>query len=302
MDKVGVVTITYNSGKVLSAFMKCMWQQTYTNFVLYVIDNASIDNTKEILDLESESRLFLINNEYNVGVAKANNQGILKAIEDDCSQMLIMNNDVEFDSDLIEKLMKIQKDKDCSLVSPKIMYYDRPDRIWYAGSWFKESKGYLPLHRGQMQLDKGQFDKVLEIEYAPTCCLLVKKQVFIDLGFMNEKYFVYFDDTDFLFRVFKDGRHKMYYYPFVKFYHKVGSLTKSFLQEDGMSYRGEFFIQQNTRNHVFFLRQVGGIFSYLFIVWLFFKINIIFVTDSTIRKDLATWQLINRSYLQGLIM
>ncbi len=302
MDKVGVVTITYNSGKVLSAFMKCMWQQTYTNFVLYVIDNASIDNTKEILDLESESRLFLINNEYNVGVAKANNQGILKAIEDDCSQMLIMNNDVEFDSDLIEKLMKIQKDKDCSLVSPKIMYYDRPDRIWYAGSWFKKSKGYLPLHRGQMQLDKGQFDKVLEIEYAPTCCLLVKKQVFIDLGFMNEKYFVYFDDTDFLFRVFKDGRHKMYYYPFVKFYHKVGSLTKSFLQEDGMSYRGEFFIQQNTRNHVFFLRQVGGIFSYLFIVWLFFKINIRFVTDSTIRKDLATWQLINRSYLQGLIM
>tara|TARA_B100001758_G_scaffold62460_1_gene51986 strand:- start:14864 stop:15772 length:909 start_codon:yes stop_codon:yes gene_type:complete len=302
LDKVGVVTITYNSGKVLSAFMKCMWQQTYTNFVLYVIDNASIDNTKEILDLESESRLFLINNEYNVGVAKANNQGILKAIEDDCSQMLIMNNDVEFDSDLIEKLMKIQKDKDCSLVSPKIMYYDRPDRIWYAGSWFKKSKGYLPLHRGQMQLDKGQFDKVLEIEYAPTCCLLVKKQVFIDLGFMNEKYFVYFDDTDFLFRVFKDGRHKMYYYPFVKFYHKVGSLTKSFLQEDGMSYRGEFFIQQNTRNHVFFLRQVGGIFSYLFIVWLFFKINIRFVTDSTIRKDLATWQLINRSYLQGLIM
>tara|TARA_B100001142_G_scaffold170032_1_gene169614 strand:- start:63607 stop:64515 length:909 start_codon:yes stop_codon:yes gene_type:complete len=302
LDKVGIVTITYNSGNVLSTFMQCVWQQTYTNFILYVIDNASIDNTKEILDLENESRLVLINNQNNLGVARANNQGILRAIEDDCSQILIINNDVEFDSDLIEKLMKLQKDKDCSLVSPKMMYYDKPDHIWYAGSWFKKSKGYLPLHRGQMQIDKGQFDKVVEIEYAPTCCLLVKKQVFIDLGFMNEKYFVYFDDTDFLYRVFKDGRHKMYYYPFVKFYHKVGSLTKSFNQADGMKYRGDFFIQQNTRNHVFFLKQVGGVFSYLFIIWLFFKINIRFVTDSTIRKDRATWQLINKSYFQGLRM
>ena len=144
MDKVGIVTITYNSGNVLSTFMQCVWQQTYTNFILYVIDNASIDNTKEILDLENESRLVLINNQNNLGVARANNQGILRAIEDDCSQILIINNDVEFDSDLIEKLMKLQKDKDCSLVSPKMMYYNKPDHIWYAGSWFKKSKGYLP--------------------------------------------------------------------------------------------------------------------------------------------------------------
>ena len=143
MDKVGVVTITYNSGKVLSDFMQCLWQQTYTNFVLYVIDNASVDNTKEILELESEARLFLINNQNNVGVAKANNQGILKAIKDGCSQILLINNDVEFDSGLIEKLMKLQKDKDCSLVSPKMMYFDKPDHIWYAGSWFKKSKGYF---------------------------------------------------------------------------------------------------------------------------------------------------------------
>ena len=57
-------------------------------------------------------------------------------------------------------------------------------------------------------------------------------EVFKDVGFMNEKYFVYFDDTDFSYRACKDERHKMFYYPFVKFYHKVGSLTKSFNKED----------------------------------------------------------------------
>ena len=58
--------------------------------------------------------------------------------------------------------------------------------------------------------------------------LLVKKEVFQDVGFMDEKYFVYFDDTDFSYRVWKDGRHRILYYPNVEFYHKVGSLTKSF--------------------------------------------------------------------------
>jgi len=302
LDKIGLVTITYNSSDVLQSFIECVWKQTHANIVLYVIDNASTDDTKKILDLEIDPRLVVINNYDNLGVAKANNQGILKAIEDGCDQVLIINNDVEFEPALIDKLIQVQKEKNCSLVSPKMMYYDNPDNIWYSGSWFNKRKGYLPLHRGQMQLDKGQFDEIIEVEYAPTCCLLAKKEVFMDVGFMNEKYFVYFDDTDFSYRVFKDGRHKMFYYPFVNFYHKVGSLTKSFKQEDKLTYRGDFFIKQNTRNHVFFLKQVGGFFSYLFIFWLFFKNNIKFVINSRIRKNFATWWLINKSYFEGLFL
>ena len=53
------------------------------------------------------------------------------------------------------------------------------------------------MYRGINELDRGQYDEVLEVDYAPTCCLLVKKQVFKDIGMMDEKYFVYFDDTDF---------------------------------------------------------------------------------------------------------
>ena len=49
--------------------------------------------------------------------------------------------------------------------------------------------------------------------------------MFEDVGMMDEKYFVYFDDTDFLYRVYKDGRHKLYFFSDVSFYHKVGSLT-----------------------------------------------------------------------------
>ena len=302
MDKIGLVTITYNSADVLQSFLDCIWQQTHNNLVLYAIDNASQDATHSILKKENDSRLQIINNTSNVGVAKANNQGIKRAISDDCDQILIINNDVEFETTLIEKLLQLQDERSCSLVTPKILYYDNPNHIWYAGSWFIKKKGYLPLHRGMKEQDEGQYDKVVEVEYAPTCCLLAKKEVFQDVGMMDEKYFVYFDDTDFSYRVWKDGRHKIFYYPNVKFYHKVGSLTKSFNKENKRIFRGDFFIRQNTKNHIYFLKNIGGLFAFTFIFWLFFKNNIRFFINPQIRKNFATWWLINKSYFEGVLM
>jgi GT2 family glycosyltransferase len=152
------------------------------------------------------------------------------------------------------------------------------------------------------ELDEGQYDKIIEVEYAPTCCLLVKKEVFQDIGLMDEKYFVYFDDTDFSYRVWKDGRHKMFYCPNVKLYHKVGSLTKSFNKANEKIFRGDFFIKQTTKNHIYFLKKIGGLFAYTFIGWLFVKNNIRFVVNPQIRKSFATWWLINKSYFEGIKM
>jgi len=301
LDKIALVTITYNSADVLRPFLDCVWKQTHSNLILYVIDNASSDLTLSILINEKDSRLQVVKNSKNLGVAAANNQGIRKAILDGCDQVLVINNDVEFERSLIEKLIKIQIKDKSSLVSPKMMYYDNPNHIWYAGSWFIKEKGYLPLHRGMRELDEGQYNKIIDVEYAPTCCLLIKKEVFQDIGLMDEKYFVYFDDTDFSYRVWKDGRHKILYYPHVEFYHKVGSLTKSFEKDEKKIYRGNFFLQQNIKNHIYFLKKIGGLFSYTFIAWLFLRNNIKFIVNPQIRKNISTWWLINKSYFQGLI-
>ena len=301
MDKIGLVTITYNSEAFLRPFLNCVFKQTYSNFILYVIDNDSVDGTILTLENVKETRLKVIKNHENLGVAKANNQGIRRAILDGCDQLLIINNDVEFESSLIEKLIKIQIKDKSSLVSPKMMYYDNPNQIWYAGSWFIKEKGYLPLHRGLKELDEGQYNEIIDVEYAPTCCLLIKREVFQDIGLMDEKYFVYFDDTDFSYRVWKDGRHKILYYPHVEFYHKVGSLTKSFVKDEKKIYRGNFFLQQNIKNHIYFLKKIGGLFSYTFIAWLFLRNNIKFIVNPQIRKNISTWWLINKSYFQGLI-
>ena len=65
MDKIGLVTITYNSDDILQSFLDCVWKQTHNNLVLYVIDNASEDATHSILEKENDSRLQIINNSTN---------------------------------------------------------------------------------------------------------------------------------------------------------------------------------------------------------------------------------------------
>ena len=302
MEKIGLVTITYNSADVIRGFLESTFSQTFQNFIIYIIDNNSQDNTIEILKENTDSRIELVKNKENVGVAKANNQGIELALKDNCTQVLIINNDVEFEKQLFEKMLQIQKNKNCSLVVPKMMYFNNPDYIWYAGSDFIKKKGFIPINKGIQQKDSTQFDGVYPVEYAPTCCLLVKKEVFQDVGMMDEKYFVYFDDTDFSYRVLKDGRHKLFYFSDTKFYHKVGSLTKSVEKEKKREYRGDFFIKQNTRNHIYFLKKIGSIYAYLFILFLFFKNNLRFIINPNFRKNFHTWKLINKSYFEGLIM
>ena len=302
MEKIGLVTIAYNSADVLKGFLDSTFKQTFQNFVIYIIDNNSQDNTISLLKEYNDQRIVLIKNPENVGVAKANNQGIKLAMKEGCSQVLIINNDIEFEEQLFDKMLNIQKQNSCSLVVPKMMYFDNPNHIWYAGSDFVKTKGFLPIHKGMRQKDEGKFDGVFQVEYAPTCCLLVKKQVFEDVGLMDEKYFVYFDDTDFSYRVFVDGRHKLVYFSDVEFYHKVGSLTKSVDKQKKKEYRSDFFIKQNTRNHVYFLKKIGGSYSYLFILFLFFKNNIRIFTNPKFRLTFKNWKLINKSYFEGLRM
>lgn len=62
MNKIGIVTVLYNSESVLSDFFTSLEQQTYKNFILYVIDNASPDNSLQIAREMADKmpfRLFL---------------------------------------------------------------------------------------------------------------------------------------------------------------------------------------------------------------------------------------------------
>lgn len=299
---IGVVTITYNSGEVIRPFMDCCLRQSWPNFILYVIDNCSRDDTREVVASYGDKRVRLIENMDNVGVAGGNNQGIRMAMGDGCTHILLLNNDVEFEDTLFEKLITRLQETEYSMITPKMMYdYDR-SLIWYAGSFFDRGAGYMMPHRGMLEKDTGQYDREEMVEYAPTCCVLMKKEVFRDVGLMDEAFFAYFDDADFFYRAYVDGRHKILYYPFVRFYHKVGALSRS---RDGSPKRfrfGDFHIHLSTRNKVYYLRKQRRLSALFQLLWFYIRMNLRFLFSGKYHVNIHTWWLLQKSYWEGIRM
>lgn len=245
---VGIVTVTFNSANVLPDFLRSLETQIHDHFLIWAVDNASSDTTLQQLEAWKDDRLTVIANAANQGVAGGNNQGIKAALDAGCSHILLLNNDVYFDRDLLSGLLQGLTDLSCDLTVP-MMYYAEPGaRIWCAGGTFREDFALLPVHFGKDQLDRGQFPQPTPVTYSPTCCTMIRRRVFEEIGLMDERYFVYADDLDFMYRVLKAGM-TTYFLPTVKLWHKVSSLTG---EESPFSQR------YMTRNRAFFIRKHLG--------------------------------------------
>jgi GT2 family glycosyltransferase len=251
-DCIGVVTVTYNSAEVLPEFLCCMAQQTYKNFLLFAVDNASAENSVRLLEEWGDERLRIIPNPTNRGVAGGNNQGIKAALNAGCTSVLLINNDTCFAPTLLEELNNGLFQYDVDMTCPKMLFFDQPDHIWAAGGGFQLWQGSKSFHYGEGEVDHGQFDQPRLISYVPTCCVLIRKAVFERVGLMDERYFVYWDDTDFMFRAKRLGV-KLMYLPGIKLFHKVGSLT------GGGDNDTPFAVRFGTRNSLLFLLKHYGL-------------------------------------------
>lgn len=287
--KIGVVTVTYNSGTVIDEFVGCLLRQTQRDFIAYFVDNASSDDTRERVTHCPDPRIVLLANKDNVGVAEGNNQGIRAALEAGCDYVLFINNDTTFEDTLIQDLVQGLEVYCCDMMAPKILFFDEPERIWCAGGGFDRLKGYAGIHYGAGEVDCGQFNVPRRVQHAPTCCLLVRCSVFERIGMMDKLYFVYIDDTDFCFRASQAGCELMYL-PSARLFHKVSRLT------GGPS--SPFSVRYCTRNHIYFILKNLGILRSAFYLPAY---QLHLLTKLLRRKiDVSGFWLRERAFVEGL--
>ena len=73
MPKVSVIMPAYNAGKYISAAIKSILEQTYSDLELIIINDGSTDDTLDIASSYHDSRIHIINNSKNMGLAKSLN-------------------------------------------------------------------------------------------------------------------------------------------------------------------------------------------------------------------------------------
>jgi GT2 family glycosyltransferase len=247
--KIGVVTVTYNSGQVIDGFLTSLLAQTYDNFVLYVVDNISSDATLAQVAAYNDPRVHVIANPDNRGIAEGNNQGIRASLQDGCRLILLLNNDTEFDPKLVEALLTGIDRTSSDMAVPKIMFHHDQSKIWSAGGGLNSRKAYSGFHHGYGETDHGQFDQVRPVQHAPACCVLIRDYVFSRIGFMDNRYFAYVEDTDFCYRAMRAGL-TITYLPEARVLHKAHSLTGGLFSP--------FMMRYTTRNRTYFILKHFG--------------------------------------------
>ncbi|OAQ38792.1 hypothetical protein A5893_12140 [Pedobacter psychrophilus] len=249
MAKIGLVTVLFNSEPVLNGFFKSLGSQSFKDYHLYIIDNTP-SKSSELIIYELLEKYQIVNythvkNDTNVGVATGNNQGISLSLKSKTTYTLLLNNDIEFNNkDLLTNLVtRAEEDKE-NFIIPKILYYDT-NKIWMAGGSFVRYKAIIN-HRGDGEIDSEIFNKEYYCEYAPTCFMLINNKVFEKIGIMDEKYFVYYDDADFLYRSLRHG-YRIKYLPNLCISHKVSSSTGG--------NESPFSVYYSNRNRIYFIRK-----------------------------------------------
>ena len=246
---IGIVTVLYLSDGVLAGFFASLQgeKRFETAFTLYVIDNSPTRSGLEAaqgLALEHGIDAVFVFNDANLGVAKGNNQGVELAMRDGCSHVLLANNDVEFRPGTINTLLSALVAGE-RVATPKIYYYGEDLLIWFAGGDIKPWTMLVP-HFGTLTRDVGQYDGASHTPYAPTCFMLLESSVFREIGLMDEAYFVYYDDADFVWRMNKRGL-RIRYVPQSTVEHKVSTSTGGTFSP--------FSLYYTNRNRIYFIRK-----------------------------------------------
>ena len=227
--KIAIVVLNYNGlkdTKECISSLKVLKPGDFTTEII-VVDNDSGDQSKETF--KRQTGITFISNSKNLGFSGGNNVGIKKALEMGADAILILNNDTFVASSMLVELVRSLERAD--IISPKIYFapgfefhksrYAKAEKgkvIWYAGARI-DWENIIGMHTGVDEVDRGQFSKASEIDFATGAAMIVKKEVFEKIGFFDEKYFLYLEDMDFCVRA-KNYNFKILFEPKAIVWHK----------------------------------------------------------------------------------
>lgn len=237
MSKTCVVILNWNGWKDTIECLKSIDnnEKKSKNLEIIVVDNASTDTSvKRIKKLSLKNfKVTLLKNEQNLGFAGGNNVGIDYALKNKFDYIFILNNDTEIGKNAISKLAKyMDENKIVGVASPKIYFakgfefhkkrYSAKERggvIWYAGGDM-DWDNVLGTNHGVDEVDTGQFNETADTVFATGAAMILRSEVVKKFGKFDERFFLYFEDTDLSLR-FKRAGYQIKYFPNSVIWHKV---------------------------------------------------------------------------------
>ncbi len=240
---VGIVIVNYNSGAWVEGLLDSLASLNYPNVALIVVDSASADGSLQLIQRRRPDAIMVCPGD-NVGTARGNNLGAQICLDRGFDYILFLNDDTTHEPDFLRRLIDAADPR--TLTVPRILY--------------SEDHRLINTHAGDFDWDLGLFRNTYHgrpdgpetrqprtLQTASFCCLLMPAQAFRDAGPLDEKFFMYYEETDLLQRVLIAG-YRMLYVPEAVIYHRESASS-------GGGWVTPFKLYYGTRNRPYLVRK-----------------------------------------------
>lgn len=193
------------------------------NFKLYLVDNSPTDDLRK---LSRDNRTEYIFNNKNLGFGKAHNIAMRRSVEE-AKYHLVLNPDIQFDAGVLEKIFRyMEANPGVGQLMPRILYPNGETQHLckllpapadlFLRRFFPWFPGAAQRNRRYELIDSG-YDKIMNIPYLSGCFMFLRTATLKEVGFFDERIFMYIEDADLTRRI-----HQCYqtlFYPFTSVYH-----------------------------------------------------------------------------------
>ncbi|MCS8563944.1 glycosyltransferase family 2 protein [Pediococcus pentosaceus] len=244
-EKLAVIILNYNNYEQTLTCVKNIKESTKLNVEIIVVDNNSSDDSyATLMNEEKELGYSLLQSGFNGGFAYGNNVGIDYAISKGARYICVMNNDIQFETNVLQEMLDFYTAHPrCGIIGPavlddkKIISFSGAKIDFYAGKSrrFNQGENYQVISQ----------EKEIKTDYVLGAFMFFSTDVFMKVGKIPEGYFLDFEETEWGWRVQKNG-YQNYCVPQSFVIHAEGSTINSI--ED----LGFYFMH---RNRVLFERR-----------------------------------------------
>ncbi len=217
MTTVSSIIVNWNGEKYLDACLDTVFKQTLSHKEIILVDNASSDRSIEIVKKKYPS-VIIIQNKDNLGFAVGNNIGFKYSTG---KYIAMINNDTELHPQWTEKLVEFMENhenvagasgKTYSLTEREKLIWTTPKIDHRSGKaiWVKSEVSSRP------------------VDYLLGHGVIFRRSVIEKIGFLDEEYWAYYEETDLCARIIRSG-FKLFYIPEAIIWHKeMGSSSWDF--------------------------------------------------------------------------
>ncbi|HDZ00222.1 MAG TPA: glycosyltransferase family 2 protein [Nitrospirae bacterium] len=200
-----VVIVNYNGKAFLENCVRSILNNTYDNYEIIIVDNASTDGSinniykKFTHELQ---KIKIVTLEENYGPARARNEGVKVS---QGKYVGFLDNDTEVHKDwIIEAAKDFDRNRELGIIQCKLLFLKEPNKIDCVGE-FLGPNGFLIQRAKYKEIDEGQYDEKVELLAAKSAGMFIRKDTFNKIGGFDDDFFIYMEETDLCWRSWLAG-------------------------------------------------------------------------------------------------